>query len=180
MNNNNYVHKRFRKGKLINDIAKVNRLPGRESDDMQRVNRFNILQGCRYFCLSCCIFLFSIASGGVFNISFADEGEKEAAITTGQIEIETGRKVKPQWKMPEHYPVDGFDGMGLIDRIAISDGEIVINDSLFLISSETRYSTPSDVNASGHLFRVGMKVGYVLDTGKKIDSIWLIDMKKRR
>jgi hypothetical protein len=146
---------------------------------MQRVNRFYVVQVRRVFCFFCCIQLFLIASGGVFNISFADERENAATLTTGQNEVETGRKVKPEWKMPEHYPFDGFDRMGKIDSISLSDGEIVIDDRPYLISPDTLYSTPSDVNASGYFFNTGMDVGFVLASGNKIISIWLIDIKRK-
>lgn len=152
---------------------------GRGSNGMQRVNRLLTIQVSKFFRSSCCIILFLIATAA-FNVSFANEGEETEGSITDQNEGATiGRKVKPQWKMPDHYPVDGFDGMGQISTVSLSDGEIVINDSFYLISPDTTYSTPIDKNASRYLLKEGLKVGYIFGPDKKIASIWLIEIKKR-
>jgi hypothetical protein len=106
----------------------------------------------------------------------ADEIES----TTEQVSDETisPRKVKPEWKMPDFYPADGFDGMGLIDDIAVRDGMVVINDTEFSLSPYAEYHTPSFKNAPGALFKQGDKVGYILDSEKNITSMWIIDIKR--
>lgn len=83
-------------------------------------------------------------------------------------------KVKPEWKMPKHYP-NGFDGMGYINRIAISDGEVVIDDVLYIISSDAKYSTPTFVDASTAFFTEGVNVGFIVNSKKIITSLWAIE-----
>ncbi len=173
-----YINKTIR-GRGTNEAAcEMIHILERENYVMQKVNSFFAGHAGRILCLSCCVVLFLIAAG-VFSDSVADESEKAVAPKTDQMQSETRSKVKPEWKMPEHYPIDGFDGMGQVDRISVSDGEIVINDRRYLISADTAYSTPTDINASRFLFRAGMNVGYILASDYKISSVWLIEIKRR-
>ena len=87
------------------------------------------------------------------------------------------RKVKPEWVMPKHYPSEGFDGMGHIDRISIENGEVVISDFFFKIASYAEYNTPTEKNISGYLFKPGNWVGYTMDSTNQIISFWLIEME---
>jgi len=117
-------------------------------------------------------------------ICIADTGLAQEAddieSPTGQASDETisPRKVKPEWKMPDFYPSDGFDGMGLINDIAVNDGIAVINDSEFKLSPYAEYHTPTYRYAPGALFKKGDKVGYILDSEKNITSMWLIVIQR--
>jgi hypothetical protein len=131
----------------------------------------------RLSCLFCFILFFVFAC--IAGTGLAREADKKGA-PTGQASDEriSPRKVKPEWKMPDFYPVDGFDGMGRIDDIAVRDGIVVINDSQFKISPSAEYHTPTFKNAPGALFEQGDQVGYILDSEKNIISMWLIDIKR--
>ena len=120
------------------------------------------------------LFIACIADTGL-----AREADKKGA-PTGQASDEamSPRKVKPEWKMPDFYPADGFDGMGRINEIVVNDGIVVIDDSEFRLSSYAEYHTPTYKNAPGALFKQGDQVGYILDSEKNITSMWLIVVKR--
>ena len=85
-------------------------------------------------------------------------------------------KVKPEWRdMPDYYP-DGFDGWGKIDRI--SDTEIVVDDRLLSFASFVKFSTPVIRDASIASFNKGEEVGYILNSDKKLTSLWLIKINQ--
>ena len=79
---------------------------------------------------------------------------------------ETGRAV------PEYYP-DRFDGTGRIGRITMD--EIVINDSLYRLSPNAEFATPTRKHALRGWFSVGNLVGYVTNAKHEIISLWLIE-----
>ncbi|MBN1849043.1 MAG: hypothetical protein JW932_10700 [Deltaproteobacteria bacterium] len=88
-------------------------------------------------------------------------------------------KVIPEWIMPKHYPSDGFDWMGTIDIIDISQGKAVIGDIGYQIASYAEYHTPTKKDVPGSLFKPGDFVGFIMDPRtKQIVSFYLIDMKK--
>jgi hypothetical protein len=127
----------------------------------------------KLICLLCTVLFFSIAC--MIDTGLAQEDDDKGS-PTGQASDETisPRKVKPEWKMPDFYPADGFDGMGQINEIAVNDGMTVINDSGFKLSPYAEYHTPTYKNAPGALFKQGDQVGYILDSEKNITSMWLI------
>jgi hypothetical protein len=83
-----------------------------------------------------------------------------------------GQKVKPERIMPKHYPPDGFDGYGQIDRI--STQEVVIDDNLFKLARSVTYVTPNDNIASRSDFEMGDLVGYLENSDREINWMWLI------
>lgn len=87
-------------------------------------------------------------------VSFAEDDEREPK------------------ELPRHYPME-LTGTGKIDRIATD--EIVIDDRLYGLSSNTTYNIPTHNNVSKANFRVGQFVGYITDGNRQIISIWLIE-----
>ncbi len=127
-------------------------------------------------CLFCVILFLGIAS--ITNNGHGSEAEQPEDPAPEQRSDKIRNKVKPEWKMPDYYPAEGFDGMGYINEIAIRDDRVVIDDSEFTISPSTEYHTPTFENAPGALFKEGDRVGYVLDSEKTITSMWLIVIKR--
>jgi hypothetical protein len=82
------------------------------------------------------------------------------------------QKVIPEWIMPKHYPPDGFDGYGYIDRI--SKEEVVIDDDLFKLARSAIYVTPTNEMSSHSNFGPGDVIGYLYNSDREINSIWLI------
>jgi len=65
-----------------------------------------------------------------------------------------------------------LSGVGNIDRLTTD--EIVVNDTLFKLSSDVKYYSKDGVKAWVSDFNLGNFVGYVLDAQGKIESIWKI------
>ena len=82
------------------------------------------------------------------------------------------QKVKPERIMPKHYPPGGFDGFGHIYRI--SKEEVVIDDRFFKLARWVKYVTPNDNITSRSDFEVGDLVGYLENSDREINSMWLI------
>lgn len=82
------------------------------------------------------------------------------------------RQGETGWAVPEYYP-DRFDGTGRIGRITMD--EIVINDSLYRLSPNAEFATPTRKHALRAWFHVGNRVGYVTNTRHEIISLWLIE-----
>ncbi|HJX34026.1 MAG TPA: hypothetical protein VJ373_02525 [Desulfatiglandales bacterium] len=144
------------------------------------MHEFNIpfvLHIRKLICLLCAVLFISIAC--IADTGLAREADKKGA-PTGQASDEamSPRKVKPEWKMPDFYPADGFDGMGRINEIVVNDGIVVIDDSEFRLFPYAEYHTPTYKNAPGALFKEGDQVGYILDSEKNITSMWLIVIKR--
>ena len=76
-----------------------------------------------------------------------------------------------EYGFPEYYP-GNFDGSGRIDRIAAD--EMVINDTLFRLSTEVEYHTRTTQNASSAWLKEGQFVGYITSSRREIVSLWLI------
>ena len=76
------------------------------------------------------------------------------------------------WILPKYYPAN-FSGHGCINRI--EGEEVVINDRFYRLTSGTTYHTPKTQYASRSPFRKGVLVGFVQNSGKKIESLWYID-----
>jgi hypothetical protein len=74
------------------------------------------------------------------------------------------------------YP-GAFDNVGRMDRIA--DGEVVISDSLYRLSSAVTYHTPRDSSASQSAFHTGDYVGCLMNAAGEVESIWLIRGQER-
>ena len=77
-----------------------------------------------------------------------------------------------EYGFPEYYP-GNFDGSGLINRIAAD--EVVINDTLFKLSTEVEYHTRTTQNASSAWLKEGQFVGYITSSRREIVSLWLIE-----
>ena len=73
--------------------------------------------------------------------------------------------------LPKHYP-HKFAVIGRIDRIA--GDEIVVNDSLYRLSPDTKYHTPTAMNVSNVSFHVGSHVGFLANSEKEIIFLWLL------
>ena len=74
--------------------------------------------------------------------------------------------------VPEYYP-ERFDGTGRIGRITMD--EIVINDSLYRLSPNAEFATPTRQHALRAWLQVGNLVGYVTNAKHEIISLWLIE-----
>ena len=84
--------------------------------------------------------------------------------------------------MPAFYPTR-FSGMGRIDRF--EGHEIVIDDSLYRLTSSARYTTPRRRSTTRSAFEVGQYIGFLATRGGKITSLWLLrerpkDLRKTR
>ncbi len=82
----------------------------------------------------------------------------------------------PEWIMPPHYPPDGFDGFGYINRISAQ--EVVIDDGLLKLARLVNYQTPHRGAASRSYFEAGDLVGYLKNSQHEVMSLWLIEKKK--
>ena len=82
------------------------------------------------------------------------------------------RQGETGWALPQYYP-DKFDGTGHISRITVD--EIVINDSLYRLSPNAEFATPTRKHALRAWFQVGNRVGYTTNTKHEIISLWLIE-----
>jgi len=82
------------------------------------------------------------------------------------------RQGETGWAVPEYYP-DRFDGTGRIGRITVD--EIVINDSLYRLSPNAEFATPTRKHALRAWFEVGNRVAYITNTKHEIISLWLIE-----
>jgi hypothetical protein len=81
------------------------------------------------------------------------------------------RQGKTGSTLPKHYP-DKFSGIGRIDRITAD--QIVINDTLYPLSANVEFATPTRKHASRSSFRVGNRVGYITNEKREIISLWWI------
>ena len=81
-------------------------------------------------------------------------------------------KYKPQVTLPKGYP-DGFDGLGVIERIA--PDVVVIQDCKRPLALHVEYNTPRERNTISAFFVPGKMVGYLLDSRGYITSLWLIE-----
>ena len=81
------------------------------------------------------------------------------------------KRAKGEWAFPEYYPKK-FDGEGYIDRIA--KDEIVIDDCSYRFSSFVKFATPTRKNTLRSRFRAGDLVGYIINSKKEIESLWLL------
>lgn len=78
--------------------------------------------------------------------------------------------------LPDYYPRQ-FERIGVIDRIDVGEGEIVIHDSLLLLSPGTAVHSPSRQFVLPRELRKGMKIGYELrkNGGKRfVTEIWIL------
>ena len=82
-------------------------------------------------------------------------------------------KYKGEWIMPSHYPADGFDGWGKVDRIVPE--EIVIDDTLYALNSNASYNTPDTSGVPLSWVKPGTIVGFIKNASNEIVSLWLID-----
>ncbi len=78
----------------------------------------------------------------------------------------------PDRTFPDYYP-EKFNAIGIIDRIA--EDEIVIGDTLYRLSPNTTYHTPTNRDASNVLFPVGSLVGFITTSEREVTSLWLIE-----
>lgn len=78
--------------------------------------------------------------------------------------------------LPDYYPRQ-FDRIGIIDRIDVGEGQIVIQDNLLLLSPGTAVHSPSRQFVLPRELRKDMKIGYELrKNGDKrvVTEIWIL------
>ncbi len=75
------------------------------------------------------------------------------------------------------YPLS-FDGRGYLDEIG--SGKITISDSNYELASGATFNQPDALNSGPSGFRVGDKVGFLLDSKGKIESLWLIKRSEKK
>jgi hypothetical protein len=92
----------------------------------------------------------------------------------GNFSYAQGRFMREEWKVPDFYP-RGFDGYGKIERI--DQGGVVIDDTAFKFSRQTRFATPRDRHAGIISFSAGDTVAYLLNAEREITSLWYIEFR---
>lgn len=95
----------------------------------------------------------------------------------GDFSYAQGRFLREEWKVPDFYPKDGFDGYGKIERI--DQGGVVIDDTVWKFSGRIRFATPRDRHARISSFSVGDTVAFLLNEKREIISLWYIESQKR-
>jgi hypothetical protein len=90
--------------------------------------------------------------------------------------IHAQQRVKPEWRMPKHYP-NGFNGWGHINVISVDTGEVVIEDVSLRLSPHAEYHTPTETNVPITLLQPGNLVGFIKNSQDEIISLWLIVME---
>ena len=79
--------------------------------------------------------------------------------------------------LPDYYP-STFNKWGIIDRLDISRGEIVVNDTLMHISDNVKVHTTSTRFASVRALGKGAIIGVIFSTTssvkRMIDEIWIL------
>ncbi len=80
------------------------------------------------------------------------------------------KKIDMERTYPDYYP-RRFDGTGYIDRIGEED-EIVIDDSLYVLSARARYGTLKSKRIRKSGLNEGELVGYVTNDKGEIISMW--------
>jgi hypothetical protein len=91
-------------------------------------------------------------------------------------DIHAQQRVKPEWRMPKHYP-NGFNGWGYINVISVDKGEVVIDDVSQRLSPNAEYHTPTEMHVPITLFQRGNLVGFIKNSQDEIISLWLIVME---
>jgi hypothetical protein len=81
------------------------------------------------------------------------------------------RRVKPEIVLPGDYP-DGFHGYGRLGRI--NQKEAVIDDHLRKFAVQITYHTPTEKISGLYAFKPGDLVGYLVNSERRIVSLWLI------
>lgn len=87
-----------------------------------------------------------------------------------------GRFKREEWKVPDFYPQNGFDGYGKIERI--DQGGVVIDDTIWKFSRQIRFATPRDRHAGISSFSVGDTAAYLLNAKREVTSLWYIEFRK--
>ena len=79
--------------------------------------------------------------------------------------------------LPKYYP-DHFDRGGVIDRVDVGAGQIVINDMLYTLSSDTAVHTPATRFATPGDLRPGMTIGVRIARNlpgmRPVAEIWVL------
>lgn len=68
-----------------------------------------------------------------------------------------------------YYP-EGLSGQGCIDSITAKS--VVIDDAAFALSADVTFHTLKTQHASRSLFRPGIRVGFMINKQKQIESLW--------
>lgn len=82
----------------------------------------------------------------------------------------------PATTLPEYYP-ETFQTRGVIDRINIKSGEIVVNDNLARLSNNAKVHNLNTEFSTVQTLRKGMKIGFVMNSinGKRfVTEIWVL------
>ncbi len=80
-------------------------------------------------------------------------------------------------RLPDHYPKDGFERTGIVDRVDFRSREIVVNDTLYRLSEHAMLHSRSARNDSLGRLRKGAKIGFDFHRAGKqrtITEIWLL------
>ena len=80
-------------------------------------------------------------------------------------------------RLPDHYPKDGFDGFGIVDRLDMKTRSLVIGDRYFRMSDDLRLHSRSSDNDSLGRLRERIKVGYKYrqqGQHRVVTDIWLL------
>jgi len=79
--------------------------------------------------------------------------------------------------LPDYYP-SSFHRWGVIDRLDIAGGDVVVNDTLMHISENVKIHTPNTQFATVHALNKGAKIGVAFSTTspvkRMIDEIWIL------
>ena len=76
--------------------------------------------------------------------------------------------------LPAHYPKK-FTFTGCIQRATADD--MVISDGLFKFAPDVTFNTPKALNTSRSWFRVGRRVGVIMNARHQIESLWYLGKK---
>ena len=76
-------------------------------------------------------------------------------------------------KFPSYYPEKGFNETGIIDRVNLRMGKIIIDDSTYRISPKAVVRSLSSREDSMARLRAGANVGFKM-TGGVITEFWLL------
>ena len=69
------------------------------------------------------------------------------------------------------YP-EGLSGEGCID--SINAKSVVVDDVAFALSADVTFHTLKSQHASRALFRPGIRVGFMTNSQKRIESLWYL------
>jgi hypothetical protein len=79
---------------------------------------------------------------------------------------------------PEYYPEDGFEEVGIVDRVDPAAREIVLNDSLYVLPDYVSVHSLTEKLGSAQWLRKGTEVGFRTRPGERgyevVVEVWLL------